>query len=195
MNEIRALAAAVPSVIDGLSLLVSHPLAEANRSSRSRLSPPFPPFLETSLTGRGHSWPQVVWLCRILCYTPAAAGVALPCSRVLKLSCVSAQVTAGSQTTYAWVRRVIFTTEWCNGWLTTSNTNLTQMLNGHNFFSIVFIFFIYFYKLFISVCLFVSWNLIKSLFSLLFFEFLWITFALTAAVYDKKRVLQEKTEG
>lgn len=46
------------------------------------------------------------------------------------------------------------------------------MLNGHNFFSIVFIFFIYFYKLFISVCLFVSWNLIKSLFSLLFFEFL-----------------------
>lgn len=164
MNEIRALAAAVPSVIDGLSLLVSHPLAEANRSSRSRLSPPFPPFLETSPTGRGCFWSQVVWLRRILCYTPAAAGVALPCSCVLKLSCMSAQVTAGSLTTYAWVRQVIVTTEWCNGWLSTSNTNFTQMLNRHNFF-------IYFYKLFISVCLFVSWNLNKSLFSLLFLNF------------------------
>lgn len=172
MNEIRALAAAVPSVIDGLSLLVSHPLAEANRSSRSRLSPPFPPFLETSPTGRGHSWPQVVWLRRILCYTPAAAGVALPCSRVLKLSCMSAQVTAGSQTTYAWVRRVIFTTEWCNGWLSTSNTNLTQMLNGHNFFSIVFIFF----KFFFTSCLLLSAYLSAGTWSNLCLVFFFLSF-------------------
>lgn len=51
MNEIRASAAAVPSVIDGLSLLVSHTLAAANHSSCYRLSPGFSPFFEMSQTG------------------------------------------------------------------------------------------------------------------------------------------------
>lgn len=199
MNEIRALAAAVPSVIDGLSLLVSHTLDASNRRCCSWLSLAFPPHLKCHKGGeRGRRGVFLTSLraplfggslCRSLCYTPVAAGVVLPCSCILKLPCTLAQVTAGSQTTYAWVYLVIFTRKWCNRWLSTSNT--TQMVSIL-FMPFIFPFFICLFSQAACLCSFVSWKLTEV--------FLWCFFYESHLPYPqlfkiKKRVIQKKRDN